>query len=95
MPTTVIVYDDRIREFARSPEVHDFLKDRAEEAADALRANAPVRTGAGRASVRVHMEMGPEGWYATASWDEAHYYMGIQNTRQHWADRAAATVRYV
>ena len=47
-----------------------------------------------RASKR-SVPMGPAGWYGTASWDNAHYYMGIQNSRTHWAEPTAQRVRFV
>lgn len=67
----------------------------ADSAAFALRASAPVRSGAGRASIRSATEHNFEaGWVGTASWDDEHYYMGIQNSRTSWASKAARSVRY-
>lgn len=91
----ITVYESRIRALGRTQDAYDFIRGRAEEAAQALRASAPVRTGAGKASIKVRMAMGNEGWVGAASWDTSHYYMGILNAEDRWADRAAASVRYV
>jgi hypothetical protein len=92
----ITVYDDRIIALNRSPETHDFLRSIVDEEARALADAAPVRTGAGRSSIRGRVEMGSDGWIGAASWDTSHYYMGLRNTRTHWADRVAAQqVRYV
>jgi len=91
----VDVFYPVLAEIARGPEVYAFVRRLVDDAAETLRRNAPVRTGAGRGSIRAEVHMGPDGWYGTASWDESHYYMGILNASQKWADRAAAQVRYV
>jgi hypothetical protein len=98
--TDVTVFYPVLEAIKRGSEVYAFCRRQADDAADVLRRAAPVRSGAGRASVRSSVEMGPEGWYGVASWDESHYYLGILNTkdaqsREGWADRAAAQVRYV
>lgn len=71
------------------------LRRMAERAADDLRQSAPARTGAGRASITGGTVMTADGWVGTAGWDRAHYYMGIQQSRTHWADPAFQRVRYV
>lgn len=91
----VQVFEPAIREIARGPDVHDFVLRIASDLAEGLRAGAPVRTGAGRASIRARAEMGPDGWYSTASWDTQHYYMGIQNDRRHFVEPALSRVRFV
>lgn len=101
MPAEVVVYVDVdvfypvIWEIARGPETYNFVRKQVDETAETLRRSAPVRTGAGRGSITGRVWMGPDGWFGTASWDEAHYYLGIQNAQRKWADRAAALVRYV
>jgi hypothetical protein len=92
----VTVYEDRLRALARSQDAYEFVRAIVEREVRVLVAAAPVRTGAGRASIRPRVEMGPDGWYGTASWDTSHYYMGLRNVRTHWADRVAAQgIRYV
>jgi len=98
--TRITVYDAAFEEIKRSPDVYSFIRKRTDDAAEALRRSSPVRTGAGRGSIRSQVVMGPDGWTGYASWDEQHYYLGILNSRgdqsrEGWADRAAATVRYV
>jgi hypothetical protein len=92
----VTVYEDRIRALARSQDCYDFVRSVVDGEAIGLFEAAPVRTGAGRASIRGRVEMGVDGWVGAASWDTQHYYMGLRNTRTHWADRVAAQqIRYV
>lgn len=91
----VDVHHGALAEMARAHDTRELVLRVAEDIAEGMRAGAPVRTGAGRASIRAHAEMGSDGWYATASWDERHYYMGIQNTRRHFAEPALSRVRYV
>jgi len=91
----VTVHDEVIREIARGPELREFLLRTVSEFASELRADAPVRTGAGRRSIVAKVEMGATGWYGTASWDDAHYYLGIQNSRTRWAQPTLSRVRYV
>lgn len=88
---------DRIAvlQLARSPELHAAMQRKANRMASDLRQAAPVKSGAGRASITGDVVMGPTGWTAIAGWDPQHYYMGIQNSRTRWAGRAAASVRYV
>lgn len=83
---------DRI---ARSMEVHDNVKRIVDDLAEGLRRAVPVRTGAGRKSVTGRVAMGPNGWYGAASWDEAHYYLGILNSRRHFAEPVMDRIRYV
>jgi hypothetical protein len=80
---------------ARGPDVYAFVQGLVDEAAATMREGAPVRTGAGRASIRGQVWMGPDGWFGTASWDVQHYYMGIQNDRRHFVEPALSRVRYV
>lgn len=92
----ITVYDDRILAMARSQDTYNFLRSIVDGEARALADAAPVRTGAGRGSIRGRVEMGTDGWIGAASWDTSHYYMGLRNVRTHWADRVAAQqVRYV
>lgn len=92
----VDVHRQVLREIAFGHETYELVRDVAEKAASDMRRGAPVRTGAGRSSIRARAELGPDGWYATASWDEAHYYMGILNTTYRgFADSAITRIRYV
>ncbi len=96
----VTVRQSGLEAIKRGPEVYSFVRRHTDNAAEALRRAAPVRTGAGRGSITTDVVMGPDGWVGYASWDERHYYLGILNARETqthegWADRAAATVRYV
>lgn len=93
--TRVTLRPDGFARLARSPEVRQVLSTVSDRGADSLRQAAPSRTGAGRASIYSDVRMGPDGWYGVASWDDAHYYMGIQQTRTRWADPAIARIRYV
>lgn len=98
--TDVTVYYAVLEQIKRGSDAYAFTRRQAEHAAEGLRRGTPVRTGAGRASIRADVTMGPDGWIGTASWDESHYYLGILNTkngqdREGWADRASASVRYV
>lgn len=83
---------DRI---ARSPELYSWVDGKVTRAAEDLRRSAPVRSGAGRNSINSAVRMAAEGWMGTATWDDAHYYMGIQNAHTHWAESAVQRVRYV
>lgn len=80
---------------SRGPELHDFMQGKASDAADELRRFAPVRSGAGRRSITSRAVLGVDGWEGRATWDDEHYYMGILNSRTHWADPAVQRVRYV
>jgi hypothetical protein len=91
----VTVFEGSIREIARGPELHSYLRRAVDEVAEGMRSGAPVRSGAGRASIRGQVHMGPDGWYGTASWDTRHYYMGILNSRRQFAEPAIMRVRYV
>lgn len=91
----VDVNEAAIADLARGPEMYDLLRGTADEVSEEMRRGAPVRTGAGRASIRSRVEMTADGWVATASWDERHYYMGIQNSRREFAETALSRVRYV
>jgi hypothetical protein len=82
-------------EIARSPELRAWLAGQMRGVADNLRSEAPVKTGAGRASITSAVDRGTQGWVGTAGWDSEHYYMGLQQSRTHWADGAIARVRYV
>lgn len=103
MPKTsvkVTVDLDAIEAIKVSSEARSFVLDKAEEAATALRRAVPVRTGAARASISADAVLTSDGWTGVASWDTQHYYVGILNSRRGqpdagWADRAAASVRYV
>ena len=80
----------------RGRETRDLVKDVADEIAATMRPLAPARTGAGRRSIQGRVEMSASGWVGTASWDEAHYYMGILNSKgRHFAEAAVQRVRYV
>lgn len=83
---------DRI---ARSSDTRDYVQDYVDRLADTLKPSVPVRSGRGRKSVKGRVAMGARGWYGTASWDEQHYYLGILNSRMHFADAAIARIRYV
>ncbi len=96
----VTVLEGGLEAIKRGPEVYSFVRQHTDNAAEALRRAAPARTGAGRGSIDTNVVMGPDGWVGYASWDERHYYLGILNARENqsregWADRAAATARYV
>jgi hypothetical protein len=91
----VTVYESSLTAMARGPEMYDFVYGVVSDAAAAMRDEAPVRTGAGRGSIIGRVEMGTEGWYGRASWDRAHYYMGIQNARRSFVEPALTRVRYV
>ena len=91
----VNVHRAAIAEIARGHETYELVTRFADDVVEEMRRGAPVRTGAGRASIRTRAALGPDGWYATASWDERHYYMGIQNGRRQFAEPALARVRYV
>lgn len=91
----ITVYESAIRDIARGPDTYEFVRSIVDDAAATMRQGAPVRTGAGRASIVSRVEMGPDGWYGTASWDTRHYYMGILNTRRHFVEPALSRVRYV
>jgi hypothetical protein len=91
----VTVYPKAWDSIARSEQVHSWLDVKVSGIAEDLRRAAPVRSGAGRNSISSAVRMGADGWYGTASWDDAHYYMGIQNSRTHWAAQAAQRVRFV
>ncbi len=91
----VNVHPRALEEIARSHDTYDLVRDTAERVAAEMRHGAPVRTGAGRASIRARADMTPDGWVATASWDERHYYMGIQNARRRFAEPALSRIRYV
>ena len=91
----VTVYDTAIAAIARGPEVYDFVRKIVDGAAEGMRGGAPVRTGAGRASIGGRVVMGADGWYGVASWDTRHYYMGIQNARQSFVEPAFSRVRFV
>ncbi len=85
-----------LAEIRRGPEMYEAVRTAVESAADAMRAGAPVRTGAGRSSIRAEVHMGADGWFGTASWDEAHYYLGILNADgRHFAEAALSRIRYV
>jgi hypothetical protein len=82
-------------QIARSPEMREWMRARVADIASDLRADAPVKTGAGRGSIASDTALAAAGWEGSAGWDEAHYYMGIQQSRTHWADPAVADIRYV
>lgn len=83
-------------EIARSPELRAWLAERMRSIADDLRRDAPVKTGAGRGSIASDVELSSGGWAGSAGWDAEHYYMGIQQTRKHWADPVVDHIdRYV
>jgi hypothetical protein len=92
---TVTVHTGLALELARSPQMRTILGDVADGLAAELRSEAPVRTGAGRRSITSDVVMAAEGWVGTAGWDPAHFYMGIQNRRTHWAQPTLSRVRYV
>jgi len=75
--------------------MREWLKERVADIAAGLRSDAPVKTGAGRGSIASDTALAVQGWTGEAGWDEAHYYMGIQQSRTHWADPAIAKIRYV
>jgi hypothetical protein len=91
----VDVYERVIGEIARGPDTYDFVRRVTEDVAEQIRGSAPVRTGAGKGSIRAVVHMGSDGWYGTASWDVKHYYMGIQNARRKFVEPVAARIRYV
>jgi hypothetical protein len=80
---------------ARSPEVRDRIQEIVDSLAEGLRRAVPVRTGAGRRSIKGRVVMGPNGWIGGASWDEAHYYLGILDSRHHFAEPVMNRVRHV
>lgn len=89
-------YPGAIMAIAQSEATRRMVQAKVDTLAYGLRAGAPVRTGAGRASITAKTERDFEhGWVGTATWDEEHYYMGILNSRTRWADPTVAAVRYV
>lgn len=89
-------YPAAIEAIKQSDDTRVMVSGRADMAAAALRSSAPTRSGAGRASINSMTERDFEtGWVGKASWDDEHYYMGIQNSRTGWANSAASRVRYV
>lgn len=92
----VTYYPEVIDAIAAGDETRALVEGKANDAAADLRSEAPVRTGAGRASIRARTERDGDGsWVGAASWDDEHYYMGIQNSRTHWAAPTVQRVRYV
>lgn len=90
---TVTIRPDFAAKLAFSPDMERLLRRKADAVAAKLRAAAPVESGAGRASIRGRTAMTPRGWIASASWDEQHYYLGILNTRTHWAEPVVQGLR--
>jgi hypothetical protein len=82
-------------QIARSQHMRAWLAERMKSIADDLRSEAPVKTGRGRGSIHSDVDLSSAGWTGTAGWDTEHYYMGIQQTRTHWADQAVSRIRYV
>lgn len=93
--TTVTVRPEFAAKLAYSPTMRRVLERQADRISAELRAAAPVKTGAGRASIRTRTALGPTGWEASASWDAQHYYLGIQNTRTHWAEQVVQRLRNI
>lgn len=91
----VNVHHRAIHDIAFGHETYNMVRRTAEEVAQEMRRGAPVRTGAGRGSIRGGVELTADGWVGTATWDERHYYMGIQNSRRPFAEPALSRVRYV
>jgi hypothetical protein len=91
----VTYYPEVMDEIQGSDDTRDLVLAAADDAATDLRSEAPVRTGAGRASIRARAERDGLDWVGAASWDDEHYYMGIQNSRTHWAEPTVQRVRYV
>jgi hypothetical protein len=92
---TVTVNPSLVLSLARSPELYAHLHRMVDGAAENMRGAAPVRTGAGRASIRGQVVMTPTGWVGAAGWDRTHYYMGFQNRRRHFVEPALTRVRFV
>jgi hypothetical protein len=91
----VTVFPAAIEAIKQGEETRQLVSRRTEDAAFSLRAGAPVRTGAGRASITASTERDfDSGWIGKATWDDEHYYMGILNSRDHWADEAVQRLRY-
>lgn len=91
----VTYYPEVIDEIAMGDETRDLVLAKADDAATDLRSEAPVRSGAGRASIKARVERDGTDWVGAASWDDEHYYMGILNSRDHWAEPTVQRVRYV
>lgn len=92
----VTVYLSAIDAIKDSADTRSMVQRYADSAAFNLRASAPVRSGAGRASITARTERDfDSGWVGKATWDDEHYYMGILNSRTGWAAQAASRVRYV
>lgn len=78
MPVRVEINETAIAALARDPRVIDLIRPAAERIAAVERAAAPVRTGAGAASIKVWPLAGPRpGW--VVAYDRRHSYMGILN----------------
>lgn len=88
-------YPEVIDEIEMSDDTRLMIQSKVDDAAADLRSEAPVRTGAGRASIRSKTEREGVEWVGTASWDDEHYYMGILNSRTHWAEPTVQRVRFV
>jgi hypothetical protein len=91
----VTYYPEVIDEIAMGDSTRALLQDKVNDAAADLRSEAPVRTGAGRASITATTERDGTDWVGKAGWDDEHYYMGILNSRDHWAEPTVQRVRYV
>ena len=92
----VQVFLEVIDQIAAGQETRLMVTRKTEAAAQSLRAGAPVRTGAARASISSTVDRDFEaGWVGKATWDDEHYYIGILNSRTHWAAGAVQRIRYV
>jgi hypothetical protein len=93
--TKVTVRHQAVAELARGPELRRHLEQAVTDMALDMQAHAPVRSGAGRRSIKGEVVMTSEGWVGTASWDVAHYYLSFQDKRKQFAEPAIQRVRYV
>jgi hypothetical protein len=92
----VTYYPAALEAIKGGEETRQLVQGRTDNAAFALRSSAPVRSGRGRASITATTQRDfLDGWVGKATWDDEHYYMGIQNSRTAWASKVADRIRYV
>lgn len=90
------VYPEAIEAIKTGESTREMVRGKTDAAVFNLRASAPVRSGAGRASITSTTDRDFEsGWVGRATWDDEHYYLGILNSRTGWASRVADRIRYV